>query len=92
MKSNRMRNIHSYPKSSLSPRGEEVGGVLVLAMVKFPKSPKTSKSSLSPVGGGEVGGVLVLTMVKFPKSLKTFRFSLSLMGGWGSGTCNGKIF
>ena len=41
----------------------EGGGVLVLAMIKFAKSLKTSKSSLSPVGDG--GGVhdSIFTMV-----------------------------
>ena len=50
------------------------GGVLVLAMVTFSKSPKASKSSLSPLGGYYKtskssltlmgGGVLLLAMVK----------------------------
>ena len=37
--------------------------ILILAMVKFSKSPKTSKSLLSLIGGGV--GVLVLAMLKF---------------------------
>ena len=34
-------------------RGDERGGLLVLAMVKFSNSPRTSKSSLFPDGGRE---------------------------------------
>ena len=49
---------------------------MVLAMVKFSKSPKTSQSSLFLMGEG----VVVLEMVKFSKSPKTSQSSLFLMG------------
>ena len=70
--------LHSEVSCPMQVQREEREGVLVLAIVKLSKSPKRSKSSLSPL----VGEVLVLAMVKLSKSHKTSRSSLSpVVGG-----------
>ena len=74
-------NFINFPKHPNSYFPQWGRGVLVLAIVKFSKCPKRSKSSLSLMGRG--WGVLVLAMVKFSKSPKTSKSLLSLMGEGG---------
>ena len=76
--------VHIFTHGTRNIFPMERGGVLVLAMVKFSKSPKTSKSSLSLMGRGGLSARFCASLIhhkNFSFCLKTSKSLLFLIGG-----------